>query len=89
MTSKYSLGRVDLLMTFSVDDSDSGSEMDMDLESEEGEGDDPVPPPSRPKSTSAPVRPKAVARSSSKAVTNPYPLEGKYIDEDDRDKYVG
>lgn len=52
--------------------------MDMDLESEEGEGDDIAPP--KPISSSKPVSAAPQIR------TNPYPLEGKYIDEDDRDR---
>lgn len=55
----------------------------MDLESEEGEGDAPAPPPVR---SSAVAKPKAVVRTAAKGSQNPYPLEGKYIDEDDRDR---
>jgi RNA polymerase-associated protein RTF1 len=61
-------------------DTDSGSEMDMDLESEEGEGDNDRPAPA------AASRAKAAPRTAAKGVANPYPLEGKYLDEDDRDE---
>ena len=67
---------------YSVEDSGEGEEeMDMDLESEEDDG---------------PARPIASSSSSSKPRSkptempgrNPYPLEGKYVDEDDREKSV-
>jgi RNA polymerase-associated protein RTF1 len=64
--------------TRSIDSDEEGSEMDMDLESEEGEGDFP-PSPTR--------RGTLKARGARVgAGVNPYPLEGKYIDEDDREE---
>lgn len=69
--------------TCSADDSDSDSEMDMDLESEEGDGDDHMPKPSAGKSS---AKPKSGVRTAAKGVSNPYPVEGKYLDEDDRDE---
>ena len=45
--------------------------MDMDLESEEGD---------------EPVASSSKVRSAKPGSSNPYPLEGKYIDEDDRDQ---
>ncbi|GFZ47472.1 hypothetical protein JCM24511_05216 [Saitozyma sp. JCM 24511] len=70
-------------------DSDEGSDMemdmDMDLESEEGEGEDVGASVSARAGTSTSrVRTAKVA-----AGVNPYPLEGKYIDEDDREELEG
>jgi hypothetical protein len=56
-------------------------DMDMDLDSEEETA---KPAPKKPTKTAAPKR-KPTAGSS---LRNPYPLEGKYVDEDDREQYV-
>lgn len=64
-----------LLMTVSVEDSDEGEEMDMDLESEEDDS------PARPTASSS--KPRSGLPGAGR---NPYPLEGKYIDEDDREQ---
>lgn len=55
-------------------------DMDMDIESEEGDDDAPAP-----KATVPPPAGKKI-RAGSSANKNPYPLEGKYIDEDDREE---
>ena len=51
--------------------------MDMDLESEEDDG------PAQSMASSSRPRTGVLGQG-----TNPFPLEGKYIDEDDRDQYV-
>lgn len=58
----------------SIEDSEEEGEeeMDMDMDMDIDDSDDDGP--------SIPA-PKAINR-------NPYPLEGKYIDEDDRERYV-
>ncbi len=61
-------------------DDDMDMDMDMDLESEEDQGDS---KPSQPIASSSKSKPKPKAGNASK---NPYPLEGKYIDEDDREQ---
>ncbi|WVR09151.1 hypothetical protein IAU60_006213 [Kwoniella sp. DSM 27419] len=60
-----------------IDDSDDDGEADMDLESEE-DADDAYPPGGI-KGGSSSRRPAKVPSR------NPYPLEGKYVDEDDRE----
>ena len=55
----------------------------MDLESEEGEGEDSRPAPVSSKSGG---RAKPAPRTAAKGVANPYPVEGTYLDEDDRDE---
>lgn len=55
---------------------DEDMDMEMDLESEE---DDSVKPPVASSSKTKSAKPKTAGK-------NPYPLEGKYIDEDDRDQ---
>jgi RNA polymerase-associated protein RTF1 len=62
--------------------------MDMDLESEEGEGADMSKPPNPKAAGGTKSKPSASARSAAKGVANPYPLEGKYLNEDDRDECV-
>ena len=54
--------------------------MDMDLDSEE----EAKPAPKKPSKTAASKR-KPTTGSS---LRTPYPLEGKYVDEDDREQYV-
>lgn len=54
----------------------------MDLESEEG--DEPAQA-TRPAASSSTAKPRSRAGGSGKGA-NPYPLEGKYIDEDDREE---
>jgi hypothetical protein len=56
-------------------------DMDMDLDSEEEAA---KPAPKKPTKTAASKR-KPTAGTS---LRNPYPLEGKYVDEDDREQYV-
>jgi len=71
------------------EDEDEGEEeveeeeedMDMDLDSEEEAA---KPAPKKPTKTTASKR-KPTAGTS---LRNPYPLEGKYVDEDDREQYV-
>jgi hypothetical protein len=58
------------------DDDEEEEDMDMDLDS-----DDDAPPKPRPSATGSKRKPVALLK-------NPYPLEGKYIDEDDRDQSV-
>lgn len=62
----------------SDDDGSGEGEMDMDLESE---SDDDVPNPFASSS-----KPQAAAKPAAGA--NPYPLEGKYLDEYDRERWV-
>ena len=57
-------------------DSDDGEEVDMELESEEDGPSQSVPAPSA----------SRTVRSGKPGSSNPYPLEGKYIDEDDREE---
>ncbi|EIW67131.1 hypothetical protein TREMEDRAFT_69995 [Tremella mesenterica DSM 1558] len=60
-----------------IDDSDDEEQdMDMDLESEEGDG-------------AVPSTSKPIVRTAKPGSRNPYPLEGKYIDEDDREQLEG
>ena len=69
-----------------VEGEEEMEDMDMDIESEEEEDEppaQPVPPP-RAASSSKP-KPRTGDMSGGK---NPYPLEGRYIDEDDRDQCV-
>jgi hypothetical protein len=56
-------------------------DMDMDLDSDEEAA---KPAPKKPTKTTAAKR-KPTAGTS---LRNPYPLEGKYVDEDDREQYV-
>jgi hypothetical protein len=58
-------------------------DMDMDLDSEE-EGAKPAPK----KPTKATASSKRKPTSAGSSLRNPYPLEGKYVDEDDREQYV-
>lgn len=58
-------------------------DMDMDLDSEE-EGAKPAPK----KPTKATASSKRKPTSAGTSLRNPYPLEGKYVDEDDREQYV-
>ena len=66
-------------MICSVEGSEEAEDMDMDMDLESEEDDRPTHP---------------VATSSQSRIgdygqgQNPFPLEGKYIDEDDRDRYV-
>lgn len=55
----------------------------MDLESEE---EDQPPPKTRPSSSKRKPESSRTAASGLGGSRNPYPLEGKYIDEDDRDQ---
>lgn len=64
-----------------VEEDEEEEDMDMDLDSEE---EAPKPAPKKPTKTTASKR-KPTAGSS---LRNPYPLEGKYVDEDDREQYV-
>lgn len=56
-------------------------DMDMDLDSEED---------AKPAPKAKPTKPTASKRkpASSTSLKNPYPLEGRYINEDDREQYV-
>lgn len=58
-------------------------DMDMDLESEEEDQ-----PPPKPRPSSSKRKPESFKSSGGGlgGSRNPYPLEGKYIDEDDRDQ---
>jgi len=56
--------------------------MDMDLDSDE-EAAKPVP-----KKPTKPTASKRKPTSAGTSLRNPYPLEGKYVDEDDREQYV-
>jgi hypothetical protein len=57
-------------------------DMDMDLDSEEEAA---KPATKKPTKATAASKRKPTAGSS---LRNPYPLEGKYVDEDDREQYV-
>jgi hypothetical protein len=58
--------------------------MDMDLDSDE---EDNKPAPKKPTKTTT-TSSKRKPNSAGTSLKNPYPLEGKYVDEDDRDQYV-
>lgn len=71
------------LIRYSIEDSDEDGEvnedemdMDMDLESEEDDS------PPKPIASSS----KSLHRPAVAPGRNPYPLEGKYMDEDDRER---